>query len=176
MSASSLCPITVVLNLQEVSLNPTDSLGQLSAIAVADWQLWFEKWLLHLHEQLPLADAYELTLRLTDDTEIQALNSQYRQQNKPTDVLAFAALEAEVPAFSPDESEPLYLGDIIISVNTATRQAQERHHSLITELAWLASHGLLHLLGWDHPDDDSLEEMLAKQANLLQQVGLVTLI
>lgn len=176
MSASSICSMTVELNLQEVSSNSTDSLLQGDAIAIEQWQDWIEKWLLNLHEQLPPADAYELTLRLTDDTEIQELNRQYRQQNKPTDVLAFAALEADVPIFSPDESEPLYLGDIIISLNTAARQAQEHNHSLTVELAWLASHGLLHLLGWDHPDDDSLEEMLAKQANLLQQVGLVTLI
>lgn len=175
MSVSSTCPITVELNLQEVSINPTNSLKPLSPITIVDWQDWLETWLLNLHPQLPPADAYELTLRLTDDTEIQALNSQYRQQNKPTDVLAFAALEADSPT-SPDESEPLYLGDIVISVDTAARQAQDHNHSLSIELAWLASHGLLHLLGWDHPDDDSLEEMLDKQANLLQQVGLVALI
>lgn len=176
MSAAATYPITVELNLQEVSLNSTDSLKQGSEIAIEEWQDWLKTWLLDLQEQLPPADAYELTLRLTDDTEIQELNHQYRQQNKPTDVLAFAALEADVPRFSPDESEPLYLGDIIISVDTAARQAQDHNHALSIELAWLASHGLLHLLGWDHPDDDSLEEMLDKQANLLQQVGLVALI
>ena len=53
----------------------------------------------------------------------------------------------------------------------ARRQAQQQNHSLETELAWLASHGLLHLLGWDHPDDDSLIEMLAQQENLLKTIG-----
>ena len=174
MSGSSLCAIAVELNLQELNNNQTDSLGQLSPISSNDWQYWLEIWLTSLHDQLPESDAYELTLRLTDDAEIQGLNTQYRQQNKPTDVLAFASLEAEVPIFTPTNPEPLYLGDIVISVETAIRQAQQHDHSLTVELAWLASHGLLHLLGWDHPDDDSLEEMLAEQANLLKQVGLIS--
>ena len=175
MAGSSLCVINVELNLQEVSGGNTQSSVEVSPISLADWQRWLEVWLTSLKSQLPKADAYELTLRLTDDSEIQGLNSQYRQQNKPTDVLAFAALEAEMPIFQPEEPEPLYLGDIIISVETAARQAQQNNHSLTIELAWLASHGLLHLLGWDHPDDQRLEEMLAQQANLLKQVGFATI-
>jgi probable rRNA maturation factor len=174
MAGSSLCAINVELNLQEVSGDETKSSVEVSPISLADWQRWLEVWLTSLDGDLPKSDTYELTLRLTDDSEIQALNSQYRQQNKPTDVLAFAALEAEMPIFQPEEPEPLYLGDIIISVETAARQAQQNNHSLTIELAWLASHGLLHLLGWDHPDDARLEEMLAQQANLLKQVGLST--
>lgn len=62
---------------------------------------------------------------------------------------------------------PLELGDIVISVQTAARQAPEHGHSLERELLFLASHGLLHLLGWDHPDDASLAAMLARQQQLL---------
>jgi len=175
MAGSSLCVINVELNLQEVSGGNTQSSVEDSPISLADWQRWLEVWLTSLDGDLPKSDTYELTLRLTDDSEIQGLNSQYRQQNKPTDVLAFAALEAEMPIFQPEEPEPLYLGDIIISVETAARQAQQNNYSLTIELAWLASHGLLHLLGWDHPDDQRLEEMLAQQANLLKQVGFATI-
>lgn len=175
MSASSICPVAVELNLQEVYPYQDDSLLQPNAIALTDWQNWLEVWLSSLNNQLPEAEAYELTLRLTNNAEIQELNTQYRQQNKPTDVLAFAALEAEIPVFTLTDPEPLYLGDIVISVETAARQAQQNNHSLTIELAWLASHGLLHLLGWDHPDDASLENMLDQQANLLKQVGLVIL-
>ena len=175
MAGSSLCAINLELNLQEVSGGNTQSSVEVNPISLADWQRWLEVWLTSLDGDLPKSDIYELTLRLTDDSEIQALNSQYRQQNKPTDVLAFAALEAEMPIFQPEEPEPLYLGDIIISVETAARQAQQNNHSLTIELAWLASHGLLHLLGWDHPDDARLEEMLAQQANLLKQVGFATI-
>lgn len=176
MSASSLCPVAVELNLQEVYPYQDDSLLQPKVIALTDWQNWLKVWLSSLNDQIPEADAYELTLRLTDNAEIQELNTQYRQQNQPTDVLAFAALEAEIPVFTPTDPEPLYLGDIVISVETAARQAQQNNHSLTIELAWLASHGLLHLLGWDHPDDASLEKMLDQQANLLKQVGLIILI
>ena len=69
-------------------------------------------------------------------------------------------------------SLPLYLGDIVISVDTAHRQAQQQGHPLKTELAWLAAHGFLHLLGWDHPDEDSLNSMLNQQEMLLQTIGL----
>jgi probable rRNA maturation factor len=110
---------------------------------------------------------------LTDDSQIQELNAQYRQQNKPTDVLAFAALEVDFPQSKEMlASVPLYLGDIIVSVDTAQRQAQQQEHSLLTELVWLVAHGLLHLLGWDHPDEKSLERMLKQQVILLNTIGI----
>ncbi|PPS45691.1 rRNA maturation RNase YbeY [Chroococcidiopsis sp. TS-821] len=145
-----------------------------NAIATETWEAWFACWLESLQEYLPSALGYELSLRLTDDAEMQKLNFQYRQQDKPTDVLAFAALETNFPLPSEMRSRlPLYLGDIVISVDTAARQAHQQNHSLKTELAWLAAHGLLHLLGWDHPDEDSLNQMLDEQTRLLQKVNLV---
>jgi probable rRNA maturation factor len=130
-----------------------------------------------VQDSLPPAPTYELTLRLTDDAEIRTLNYQFRQQDRPTDVLAFAALETALPDYSclgaeGLAAEPLYLGDVIISVTTATRQAKTEGHSLTTELVWLAAHGFLHLLGWDHPDEESLQAMWAQQAQLLQQIGV----
>ncbi len=143
-------------------------------ISTSTWESWFYQWLEALEEDLPPANAYELTLRLTGDPEIQSLNTQYRAQNRPTDVLAFAALEVNAPELpiQMQQSVPLYLGDVVISVDTAYRQAQQQQHSLLTELAWLASHGLLHLLGWDHPDEESLTKMLDQQKNLLRIVEL----
>jgi probable rRNA maturation factor len=142
-------------------------------ISSETWQSWLQNWLESSGADLPEGDSYELTLRLTDDQEMQALNSQYRQKNQPTDVLAFAALEADFPSI-PDRAtaEPIYLGDIIISVDTARQQAEQQGHPLTTELAWLASHGFLHLLGWDHRDEGSLLAMLAQQETLLKSVGL----
>lgn len=140
-------------------------------IESTQWTEWLEQWLELMQEDLPEAIGYELSLRLTNDQEIQQLNHQYRQKDQPTDVLAFAALEGDYPLI---EGEPLYLGDLVISVDTAQRQAVEREHLLELELAWLAAHGLLHLLGWDHPDDDSLIIMLEQQEVLLQKVGLIT--
>jgi len=146
---------------------------QFDAIAAETWDQWFQTWLQQLTTELPPAIGYELSIRLSDDGEIQQLNAQYRHQNKPTDVLSFAALEAEYPQIESLPKEiPLYLGDIIISVDTAARQAEQQEHSVTVELAWLAAHGLLHLLGWDHPDEESLTRMLDQQETLLTAVGL----
>jgi len=145
-------------------------------ITIEQWQEWFAKWETCLVSEQTIADGeYELSLAITDDLTIQQLNLQYRQQDRPTDVLSFASLESDIPEIPSDESgytEPTYLGDIIISQTTATFQAEERGHSLTYELAWLAAHGLLHLLGWDHPDDDSLEAMLKQQDLMLQLISL----
>ena len=148
-------------------------LYQPNVVDQATWVKWFESWLQTPGLELPPADTYELSLRLTTDAEIQALNAQFRHQDKSTDVLSFAAMEVDFPQV---ESAPgtlsLYLGDIIISVDTAVRQAPEHGYALDKELAWLASHGLLHLLGWDHPDEPSLLIMLNQQETFLDQSGL----
>ena len=148
-------------------------LYQPSVVDEAIWVGWFQNWLQTPGLELPPADTYELSLRLTTDAEIQALNAQFRHQDKSTDVLSFAAMEVDFPQV---ESAPgtlsLYLGDIIISVDTAVRQAPEHGYALDKELAWLASHGLLHLLGWDHPDEPSLLIMLNQQETFLDQSGL----
>jgi probable rRNA maturation factor len=141
------------------------------SIASAVWESWFIAWLAQPDLGLPAASGYELILRLTDDDEIQNLNAQYRQIDRPTDVLAFAALENGI-RFVTDASMPLYLGDIVISVDTAKHQARDYEHSLVQELVWLASHGFLHLLGWDHQDDDSLMAMLQCQERLMGTIDV----
>lgn len=138
------------------------------------WEKWFHQWVDMMQSDIPPVSAYEIGLRLTDDSEMQTLNSQYRHQDKPTDVLAFAALEVDSPHVTEidTEDEPLYLGDIVVSIDTARRQAIQQGHALKTELAWLASHGLLHLIGWDHPDEESLRRMLEKQVMLLKTLSI----
>ena len=158
----------------QVELYLENCVDDFSLIPPETWENWFQEWLEILNDYLPTAPSYEVSLRLTTDMEIQTLNSQYREQDKPTDVLAFASLEANLP--QSEEmlvSMPLYLGDIIVSVDTAQRQAQQQEHSLSTELAWLTAHGLLHLLGWDHPDEESLMEMLQQQVILLEKIGMI---
>ena len=113
-----------------------------------------------------------LGLHFTNDAGIAELNSQWRQQSGPTDVLSFAALDDTHDWL---EGEAVELGDIIVSVDTAQQQAQSHDHSLHYELHWLISHGLLHLLGWDHPDEQSLSAMLALQERLLDSTGNVLL-
>ncbi len=140
------------------------------------WSSWLQTWLGILDKDLPPANTYELSLKLVSDRQMQTINYQYRHQDKPTDVLAFAALETDMP--KPTDTnyslEPLYLGDLVISLDTAAQQAQAQGHSLTTELAWLSAHGLLHLLGWDHPDESSLVKMLNCQTQLLSSVSITT--
>lgn len=99
---------------------------------------------------------YEVVLRLTGDPAIRVLNRDYRGKDKPTDVLAFA--QQEGPAAAAD-----VLGDLVISVDTARRQARR---GLPAELLHLASHGLCHLLGYDHRTDAEEREMNARAAAL----------
>jgi len=170
-----------------------DAAGLADAQALVDplagsgtWADLLSHWLSQLQAELPpplQAGAYCLGLSLVSDAEIAELNQDWRQKQGPTDVLAFAAQESMdddgtpfapmplAPEFSDDDSDlgaqALELGDIVISLETAARQAPDHGHSLAQELQVLASHGLLHLLGWDHPDDTSLQAMLARQDQLL---------
>jgi probable rRNA maturation factor len=93
----------------------------------------------------------EVSVLLTGDDQIQKLNRDYRGINRPTDVLAFSQREGEL-----GETAGLLLGDVVVSVSTARRQASARARSVISEVTWLLAHGLLHLLGWDHdtPSND----------------------
>jgi probable rRNA maturation factor len=153
---------------KEGSIDSEDALP--AGITAQQWQQWFEQWLKDLDPELSALDAYEVSLLLTTDAEIRQLNATYRHRNIPTDVLAFAALEWEGPVSQLQAELPMNLGDIVISVETAMRQA--KNHSLLVELAWLASHGLLHLLGRDHPDSLHLDRMLTEQARLMARIGL----
>ncbi|MEM9539811.1 MAG: rRNA maturation RNase YbeY [Cyanobacteria bacterium P01_E01_bin.42] len=142
-----------------------------SPISEQMWQEWWQIWSEAVVEEMSQGDSWEVSLRLSSDREIRSLNARYRQKDAPTDVLAFAALEVDFPQ-AELEGEPIYLGDIVISVETAARQAIQQGHSLKIELAWLASHGFLHLLGWDHPDEENLRKMLDRQRILLKIAGL----
>ncbi|EAU75073.1 rRNA maturation RNase YbeY [Synechococcus sp. RS9916] len=143
-----------------------------------DWITDLSDWLQTMRQLAPpacpdsvgKASMFSLGLQLTDDATIAELNGNWRQKPEPTDVLSFAALE-KAPPFSGDPC--LELGDIIVSVPTARRQATEHGHALLWELRWLVSHGFLHLLGWDHPDEAQLAAMLRRQEQLLNNGGMV---
>lgn len=115
------------------------------------------------------SDATEVSILLTDDKQIAELNRTYREIEGPTDVLSFSQIEGE-DEFA-DEAEESLLGDIVISVETAQRQAQERGHSLDDEMDTLLAHGLLHLLGYDHAEPDEADRMFALQNELLGKPG-----
>ena len=103
----------------------------------------------------------ELSIVLTGDDRIQELNRAYRDQDKPTDVLAFSQLEG---AFA--DGAGALLGDVIVSVPTALRQARSRNVDLTSELTMLLAHGLLHLVGWDHDTPAKDRKMRRETARL----------
>lgn len=149
-----------------------DLLTEAGSISHRTWNQWFQEWFIYLQPSISPIQSYELSLLFTNNSEIQTLNASYRNQDRATDVLAFATLDQQSLPTTLWSEVPVELGDIIISVETAVIQAQEQQHSLVQELAWLATHGLLHLLGWDHPDLKQLNLMLTQQQKLLEKINL----
>jgi probable rRNA maturation factor len=104
------------------------------------------------------ASGVEVSVTFVDDWAIRDLNRQYRRKDKPTDVLSFPQHDDPLSLVGKDGGGAL-LGDIVISVPTALRQAQERDRALSHEVVTLLAHGLLHLFGFDHRTDDEEREM-----------------
>ncbi|MCB9686971.1 MAG: rRNA maturation RNase YbeY [Alphaproteobacteria bacterium] len=113
----------------------------------------------------------ELSVMLCDDATIAPLNEAWRGRDAPTDVLSFPQEEAERPGVFA--TPPMVLGDIVISTETAARQADEHGHDLETEVRVLLAHGLLHLVGHDHEDDEVLAAgMREEERRLLDALGI----
>jgi probable rRNA maturation factor len=106
----------------------------------------------------------ELTLRITDSAEVQQLNKTYRDKDQSTNVLSF-------PADLPPELNIPLLGDIIISAEVVEQEALEQGKSSEAHWAHMVIHGTLHLLGYDHIDDNDAEEMESLETQLLSQLG-----
>lgn len=113
---------------------------------------------------LRLEDA-ELSILLVDDRHIQELNRVHRDKDKPTDVLAFPLDE------EPTEGLPRLLGDVVISLPTALRQARSRQRTLFPEVRFLLAHGVMHLLGFDHGTPSEKREMDAHVRQLVRDVS-----
>lgn len=111
-------------------------------------------------------EGYEISVLLTDDSRMTELNREYRGINAPTDVLAFPQLE--------DKDTELMnlnmLGDVVVSLETAARQAITEKHSLEEEVSFLTVHGVLHLLGYDHQTQEEATVMFNKQDTILQHL------
>jgi probable rRNA maturation factor len=130
----------------------------LPRVSVRIVRQWANRMLASL--ELPSA---ELSVHLTDDTDIHELNRVYRSRDEPTDVLAFAMREGEK---MPDSSDQQILGDVVISLETADRQAKKRGCDLDSEVMTLLAHGLLHLLGHDHRNAVEMRLMRARTRRL----------
>ncbi len=108
----------------------------------------------------------ELSVLLCDDATIHPLNLDWRGKDRPTDVLSFSQCAAR-----PEPGASEMLGDVIISLETATAQAESRGHPLAHEVRVLLVHGICHLLGYDHERDDEAEVMEARERELLVGLG-----
>lgn len=130
------------------------------------WEATVQRVLTKALVDLALADA-ELSVLLTDNPTIADLNQTYRGQDRPTDVLSFSQREGE-----GGRSDDPMLGDIVISIERALEQAQDYGHTPEREVAFLAVHGLLHLLGYDHETPEDERVMMAKTEGILAPLGL----
>lgn len=115
----------------------------------------------------------EVSLTLVDDPRIHELNREYRGVDRPTDVLSFALQEEAEDEPEIMDFEDEILGDIIISVERARAQAEEYGHSFERELVYLAVHGTLHLLGYNHEVEEEKVEMRRQEETVMNQIGLL---
>lgn len=129
----------------------------------------FQKIIQKTLDVLHIEDDVELSCIIVDDAKIHEINRDYRHIDRSTDVISFA-LEDNEQFYV--EGMPRTLGDIFISYEHACRQAQEYGHSLEREMCFLMTHGLLHLLGYDHMSEEEEKEMTALQKKILDELGM----
>ncbi|GAB2573106.1 rRNA maturation RNase YbeY [Gracilibacillus alcaliphilus] len=129
--------------------------------------------LLYAAEQEDISPEAEVSISFVNDDEIHRLNKQFRQIDRPTDVLSFALEEqVEGELAITGAALPVVLGDIIISVDKITEQAEQYNHSFTRELGFLTVHGLLHLIGYDHMNKEDEQKMFTRQEEILNDFGL----
>ncbi|HLR19734.1 MAG TPA: rRNA maturation RNase YbeY [Staphylococcus sp.] len=136
----------------------------------SEWLTQIDKLLTFAKEQEHVDSEAELSVTFVDKTEIQEINKMYRDKDKVTDVISFA-LEEDEPEITGLDM-PRVLGDIIICTDVAQEQSESYGHSFERELGFLALHGFLHLLGYDHMDEQEEKEMFGRQDQILNAYGL----
>ena len=114
----------------------------------------------------------ELSIRLTSDEEVHALNAQWRGKDKPTNVLSFPLAEADELDDAGTPGPELMLGDIVLARGVCGTEAADKAIPLEAHAAHLMVHGTLHLLGYDHMDDDAAEDMEAREIRALARLGI----
>lgn len=140
---------------------------------------WGEKWEEIVKKAVRTSLEYEefeqrceISISIVTNEEIQKLNKEFRNIDKATDVLSFPQLTFEEEEIADvNENDEIILGDIIISIEKAKEQAEEYGHSLEREVAFLTVHSMLHLMGYDHMEQEEEKEMFQKQEEILQQAG-----
>jgi probable rRNA maturation factor len=148
------------------SIDETNSLDQTEIIQI-------ENILAFASRKQKVESGSEISITFVSNEKIQEINRDYRGKDQPTDVISFAMEElgeGEIEVVGTDQ--PRILGDIIISIPKAKEQAEEYGHSFMRELGFLAVHGLLHLLGFDHETEEEEKVMFSLQREILEEYGL----
>lgn len=122
-------------------------------------------------EEEEIEDDAEVSVTLIDNARIRELNAEFREIDRETDVLSFPLGDDEGFEVDPD-TDAILLGDVVISLERAKSQAEEYGHSFRREVAFLVTHSLFHLLGYDHMTPEEETEMFAKQEKVLEKLGI----
>lgn len=125
---------------------------------------WIKIILNHLYNQSEIA--FEITIRFVDSEESQSLNFQYREKNKPTNVLSFPN-----PLLNPSDPHH-YLGDLVICLDIVKNESVEQHKTFYHHLTHMITHGILHLIGYDHIDDKEAEAMESLEIDILKNFNI----
>ncbi|AGC90490.1 rRNA maturation RNase YbeY [Staphylococcus warneri] len=137
-----------------------------------EWYEQIEKLLNFAKQEEQINEDAELSITFVDKSEIQEINKMYRDKDKVTDVISFALEEDEPDIDMSEFNIPRVLGDIIICTDVAQEQSESYGHSFERELGFLALHGFLHLLGYDHMNEEDEKEMFGRQDAILNAYGL----
>lgn len=137
-----------------------------------EWYEQIEKLLNFAKQEEQINEDAELSITFVDKSEIQEINKMYRDKDKVTDVISFALEEDEPDIDMSEFNIPRVLGDIIICSDVAQEQSESYGHSFERELGFLALHGFLHLLGYDHMNEEDEKEMFGRQDAILNAYGL----
>lgn len=161
----------LIINLNEPAwekhIPDIENVANKVVIAVFDY--------VNTHEEidfLAFSKPFVINLCLSDDTEVHTLNRDFRGMDKPTNVLSFAAIDNEEFDKNLELFDEIELGDIIIALETMQREAEEKGISLHDHFCHLLTHGILHLLGFDHIENDEAEYMEEFETNILQQLNI----
>ncbi|MBQ5683919.1 MAG: rRNA maturation RNase YbeY [Peptococcaceae bacterium] len=136
----------------------------------ADWEEKINKVAAICLKEEQIPEEAEVDLLFVDNEAIREMNREYRDKDSATDVLSFPMYEADEEI---DDEDEILFGDIVISLERAQEQCEEYGHSLDREVMYLLVHGLLHLAGYDHMEEEEKKEMRAREEELLAVIGAI---
>ncbi|MBE6112719.1 MAG: rRNA maturation RNase YbeY [Peptococcaceae bacterium] len=136
----------------------------------ADWEEKINKVAAICLKEEQIPEEAEVDLLFVDNETIREMNREYRDKDSATDVLSFPMYEADEEI---DDEDEILFGDIVISLERAQEQCEEYGHSLEREVMYLLVHGLLHLAGYDHMEEEEKKEMRAQEEKLLAVIGAI---